>query len=118
MDSFDRQSPAVAAAWFARQFPDETIRTKCQTFFATAIERAHPLGADRWRVTLRKPRLRLVVGKLIALHLASDKVRIGVIPGHLTPEVKAQLERDGRWSREHNTTPSSSLIGKVSSLRE
>jgi hypothetical protein len=110
MDSFDRQSPAVAAAWFARQFPDETIRTKCEPLFATAIERAHPLGADRWRVTLRKPRLRLVVGKLIALHLASDKVRIGVIPGHLTSEVKAELERDGRWSREHNTTPSSSLI--------
>lgn len=85
LDSFDLQSPAVAEAWFERQFPDQTTRRKCAAFLATAIERAHPLGADRWRVTLRKPRLRLVVGKLIAIHLASDMVRIGVIPGHLSP---------------------------------
>ncbi len=110
LDSFDRQSPAVAAAWFARQFPDQTIRTKCAAFFATAIERAHPLGADRWRVTLRKPRLRLVVGKLIAIHLASDMVRVGVIPSHLPPEVKRQLEEAGHWSREHTTNPPSGLI--------
>jgi hypothetical protein len=108
-DDLDRLSPDVAAAWFARKFPDEIVRRRCETFLVSAIEQAHPLGTDRWRVILRKPALRLVVGKLVAFHLAADRVRIGLIPGHLSAEVRHRLEEVGHWRREHSTTPLSVL---------
>ncbi len=101
--------PGIAEEWFARKFPDQTVRQRCETFLANSIEQAHPLGIDRWRVILRKPALRLVVGKLVAFHLAADRVRIGLIPGTLSTETRHKIEESGHWRREHRTNPVSGL---------
>jgi hypothetical protein len=108
-EELDRLSPEVAAEWFARKFSDETVRRKCEAFLASAIERAHPLGVDRWRVTLRKPRVRLIVGKLVAIHFGADHIRIGLIPERLAAETKRRIEETGHWRREHTTTPVSGV---------
>ena len=107
LNSNDRKSAEFASAWFARQFPDPTLRRKCAMFLARGLEVAHSKGANRWRIGLKNRRLRLVVGKLVAIQLASDSIRIGVIPNHLSPEIKRRLDEVGEWLSEHDTTPAS-----------
>lgn len=108
--AIDRENLAVARKTAEWMYPEAKLRREMLAFFAEALRTAHGLGASRWSVTLFKRRIRLIVGKLLAVELAKGRVRIGIPPSKLADSVRTKLDEIGEWSDEFATFPVTRLL--------
>ncbi len=108
--TIERLDPTGAEATVLALFPNETLRSRCLTFFADAITQAHAWGEAKWSVTLRKRQVSLNVGKLLAVGLAKGRVYLGLPPTRLSAELSTLLDTHGVWDKEFSTFPATQLI--------
>ena len=72
---------------------------------ATHIELAHAQSASCWEITVRKRRIRLNIGRLVALEFTKDQLRLGLVPEDLANDLRDELQKEQRWSAEFVTSP-------------
>lgn len=86
-------------------FPNATDRRRLCELMAVQIQRAHAQSASCWEITARPRRVRLNVGRNVALEFTKGRLRIGLVPEDVPEGLRDQLQREDRWGAEFVTTP-------------
>jgi hypothetical protein len=107
--TIDRADPAVAEKCVSAFYPDTADRDACLQFLADAVRAAHVHGSSKWGVTLFKRRIRLNVGKCLALELRKGSLRMGLAPTRIPEDLKQKLDETCEWSDAFATFPPTML---------
>jgi hypothetical protein len=88
-----------------RFFTDDAERLRICRVLADRIDLANAHSPSCWEITVRNRRIRLNIGRLAALELSNNQLRLGLVPEDIPDDVRRQLQEEGRWSTEFTTRP-------------
>jgi len=101
----DEGTASMAEERLAMIYRDAEDRDRCLAFLAMAIEKAHAYGSGVWEVTLQRRRVRLNIGVMLSCELSIGRIGIGLVPSHLSDDLKRFLDDVGEWSEPFKTDP-------------
>lgn len=93
------------SAVMERFFPDASERTRLCQLMARCIDLANAQSVGCWEITVRKTRVRMNVGRNVALEFSKGRLRVGLVPDDLTGALRDDLQKEDRWGAEFATTP-------------
>lgn len=108
-EALDRSSAESAEHVISAIYPNEDIKRRICQFFLETVEEANKFGSARWTITLRRRRVRLSLGRLLALEMRPGGVRLGLVLEQADDALKRFLENNERRSQWFSTTPPSGL---------
>lgn len=109
--ALDPRDPVSVGRCVEHLYPETALRSATLRFLGTAIDGAYRFGPDKWRVTVRRRRIRLRVGAVAACELVAGQIRVAVPWKALSAQDRTSLPLEGRMVREVGTRPSMALWG-------
>jgi hypothetical protein len=105
----DREDPSSTALVLSRLYEDESQRALCSTLMAEAIDLASRHGDTRWSISLFRRFVRLNVGRLLALELRDNALRLGLVLNPADDGTRDLVNREAVATEGFATTPPSAL---------